>query len=61
MLLKQGFYNYEYWGDSPDDPNQIEGDHFQTENMYEVLVYYRPFQPMADLLVGYFVIPVNAR
>jgi hypothetical protein len=60
-LLKQGFYNYEYWVDSPDDPNQIEGDHFQTENMYEVLVYYRPFQPMADLLVGYFVIPVNAR
>ncbi len=60
-LLKQGFYNYEYWVDSPDNPNQIEGDYFQTENMYEVLVYYRPFQPNADLLVGYFVIPVNAR
>ncbi len=61
ILLKQGFYNYEYWVNSPDDPNQIEGNYFQTENMYEVLVYYKPFQPNADLLVGYFVIPVNAR
>ena len=43
------------------DPNQIEGNHFETENMYEVLVYYRPFQPNADLLIGYFVIPVNQR
>jgi hypothetical protein len=61
MLLKQGFYNYQYWVDSPDDPNQVEGNHFETENMYEVLVYYRPFQPNADLLIGYFVIPVNPR
>ncbi len=61
MLLKQGFYNYEYWVAAPDDPNQIEGDHFETENVYEVLVYYKPFQPNADLLVGYFVIPVNPR
>lgn len=62
ILLKQGFYNYQYWVDSPDaEANQIEGDYFQTENVYEVLVYYRPFQPTADLLIGYFVIPVNPR
>jgi Domain of unknown function (DUF5103) len=60
MLLKQGFYNYQYWVDSP-DPNQVEGNYYQTENIYEVMVYYRPFQPNADLLVGYFVIPVNQR
>ncbi len=62
ILLKQGFYNYQYWVDAPDtDGNQVEGNHFQTENIYEVLVYYRAFQPNADLLIGYFVIPVNPR
>lgn len=62
ILLKQGFYNYQYWVDSPEDnPNQVEGNHFQTENVYEILVYYRPFQPNADLLIGYFVIPINPR
>ena len=62
MLLKQGFYNYAYWTAPPEpDGNQIEGNHFQTENLYEVLVYYHAFQPNADLLIGYFVIPVNAR
>lgn len=62
ILLKQGFYNYQYWVEQPgDNPNQVEGNHFQTENVYEVLVYYRPFQPNADLLIGYFVIPVNPR
>lgn len=60
MLLKQGFYNYQYWVDSS-DPNVVEGNHFETSNVYDVLVYYRPFQPNADLLIGYFVIPVNPR
>ncbi|CAN5264663.1 DUF5103 domain-containing protein [soil metagenome] len=60
ILLKQGFYNYQYFVDSG-DPNQLEGNHFQTENIYDVLVYYRAFQPNADLLVGYFVMPVNPR
>lgn len=62
ILLKQGFYNYQYWVAGPEaEGNQIEGNNFQTENSYEVLVYYRPFQPNADLLIGYFFIPVNPR
>jgi hypothetical protein len=62
ILLKQGFYNYQYWVDSDAaDGNQVEGNYYQTENLYEVLVYYRPFQPNADLLVGYFVMPLNPR
>ncbi len=63
LLLKQGIYDYQYWatpGPSTNG-NRIEGNYFQTENLYEVLVYYRPFQPNADLLVGYFLIPVNSR
>lgn len=62
ILLKQGFYNYQYWVDNPEnDGNIIEGNHFETENIYEVLVYYRSFQPAADMLIGYFLIPVNPR
>lgn len=63
ILLKQGFYNYQYWvpPTQGQQGNYFEGDFFQTENMYEVLVYYRPFQPNADLLVGYFQLPVNPR
>jgi hypothetical protein len=62
LLLKQGLYNYQYWVDS-DQSNGfvIEGSHFETENFYEVFIYYRPFRPNADLLVGYYPIQVNRR
>jgi Domain of unknown function (DUF5103) len=62
ILLKQGLYNYQYWLDSPSLPaNYFEGNHFETENFYEILVYNHAFQPNADLLIGYFVIQVNPR
>jgi len=35
--------------------NYIDGDHFETENEYEILVYYHSFELGTDLLVGYFV------
>jgi hypothetical protein len=60
LFLKQGLYNYQYWVES-DKANgfQIEGSHFQTENVYEIFIYYRPFRPNADLLIGYYPIQVN--
>ena len=63
LLLKQGLYNYQYETDAKDESEgrYIEGSHFQTENVYEIMAYYHPFQPNADLLIGYFLIPVNAR
>ena len=62
QLLKQGWYNYQYLvEDNQLPPNHFEGSHFETENFYEVLFYYRPFQPNADLLIGYFPIAVNGR
>jgi Domain of unknown function (DUF5103) len=62
QFLKQGLYNYQYYVDSPKhEPNYIEGNHFETENVYEVLIYNRPFRPNADLLLGYYLIPVNQR
>jgi hypothetical protein len=61
-LLKQGWYNYQYVvEDKQLPPNYFEGSHFETENFYEVFFYYRPFQPNADLLIGYFPLAINPR
>ena len=55
--LKQGIYNYLY-GLSTDegktyDFNLTEGNLFETENEYTVLVYYRPFGARNDELIGF--------
>jgi len=60
LFLKQGFYNYAYTVENSSlPPDYFEGSHFETENVYEVFMYYRPYRPNADLLVGYFILPVN--
>ncbi len=62
LLLKQGFYNYQYWVESSKENGfKLEGSHFETENIYEIFIYYRPFRPNADLLVGYYLIQANRR
>lgn len=62
LLLKQGLYNYQYWVESRNENGfKFEGSHFETENIYEIFIYYRPFRPNADLLVGYYLIQVNKR
>ena len=62
LLLKQGWYDYQYTLRSQAlPPYAIEGSYYQTENLYEVLVYYRPFQPQADLLIGYLRLELNQR
>jgi len=62
MLLKQGWYDYQYVVKSPTvSPYAFEGSHFETENLYEIFVYYRPFQPQADLLIGYLRLEANPR
>lgn len=62
FLLKQGRYDYQYWVDNSKLPGyHFEGSHFQTENRYEILVYFHSLQPRGDMLVGFFEIPVNAR
>lgn len=62
LFLKQGWYDYQYWVEGQNETSfQLEGSHFETENLYEVLIYYRPFRPNADLLVGYYQLPVNVR
>lgn len=62
ILLKQGWYDYQYLIQSNNlPPYSIEGSHFETENSYEIFVYYRAFQPRADLLVGYIRLEKNQR
>jgi hypothetical protein len=56
MLLKQGYYNYEYAflndGSTDGSVSFFEGHHYQTENDYIVLVYYRNPQERYDRLIG---------
>lgn len=62
VLLKQGWYDYQYVLKSPDLPyHYFEGSHYETENFYEIFVYYKPFQPRADLLIGYLRVDKNPR
>ncbi|HCW08512.1 MAG TPA: hypothetical protein DGG95_14230 [Cytophagales bacterium] len=60
QFVKQGWYDFQYILDSKKEPTTvIEGSHFETENVYEIAVYYHPFRPNADLLIGYYLIQVN--
>lgn len=62
MLLKQGWYDYQYLVKSAKlPPYYFEGSHFETENYYEIFVYNKPFQPRADLLIGYLRLEKNSR
>ena len=56
LLLKQGWYNYEYTflkeGDNGDFLPGSEGSHYETENDYLILVYYRNPTDRYDRLIG---------
>ena len=64
-LLKQGYYNYDFAvaGARGTTPNEIyfEGTHQETENQYDLLVYYRPPGSRTDLLIGYQAVDMNSR
>ncbi|AFM04151.1 hypothetical protein Fleli_1752 [Bernardetia litoralis DSM 6794] len=56
VLLKQGIYNYFYTtiNDKKEvDYSPLENNYRQTENTYDVLIYYRPMSSRTDYLVGY--------
>lgn len=62
FMMKQGIYDYQYLtGGVSTKENYFEGDHFQTENEYEILIYYYSFQLDVDLLIGYFTMSRNPR
>ena len=57
MLLKQGYYNYKYvyvpQGSAVADHKNLEGSFWETENEYQIFVYYRDLAGRFDQLVGY--------
>lgn len=62
IFLKQGWYDYQYLVKSKSlPPYYFEGSHFETENYYEIFVYNKPYQPRADVLVGYLRLEKNPR
>ncbi len=62
QILKQGWYDYQYVIKNDTLPmNYLEGNHFETENEYEILVYYTPLEMRGDQLIGYRHITLNER
>ncbi len=62
LLLKQGWYDYQYQVVADTlNYNYLEGNHYETENEYEILVYYRPMTFRSDLLIGYRSTTINPR
>ena len=61
-FLKQGYYNYTYIAVDKNDPanrRDLEGDYWETENSYTILMYYKSFTDRADQLIG--VGKINSR
>jgi hypothetical protein len=54
-FLKQGYYNYTYIAVDKNNPQQktdLEGNYWETENSYTILMYYKGFNDRADQLIG---------
>ena len=56
ILIKQGFTNFQYLiSDNKgniDHENAIDGNFYQTENDYSVMVYYRENNERYDRVIG---------
>jgi hypothetical protein len=63
MLLKQGYYNYQYvyvpQGAKTADATNIEGSFWETGNEYQIFVYYSDYSARYDRLVGYILMDSN--
>jgi hypothetical protein len=59
LLLKQGYYSYQYVLVDRMEPNSLadytdtEGNHWETENRYIILVYYRAPGTRNDQIIGF--------
>lgn len=62
LFLKQGYYNYTYLlvdKTNPATVTNLEGDFWETENSYTILMYYKAFNDRADRLIS--VSQINSR
>lgn len=56
IFLKQGFYNYILATQDTDgnlNYGEINGSFWQTDNLYQAFLYYRPFGENYDGIIGY--------
>lgn len=54
-FLKQGYYNYTYIAVNRNDLYdrvELEGNYWETENLYTILIYYKSFTDQAEQLIG---------
>lgn len=66
IFLKQGFYNYVLVtkeGNGPLNFGEVNGNFWQTENLYQAFLYYAPFGRNYDGLIGYgeFRTPISSK
>ena len=63
LLLKQGLYNYHYLTPLGKlfTASGIEGNYHQTENEYNIYIYYKPFGQRYDALIGMTKIQSRAK
>lgn len=55
LLMKQGYYDYTYLVVDKDNPairTELDGNYYETENVYTILVYYKSFTARSDELIG---------
>lgn len=56
ILIKQGFNNYQYTvlnsDNVLDEKNAVDGNYYETENLYTALVYYRANGERYDRVIG---------
>jgi Domain of unknown function (DUF5103) len=55
QFLKQGYYSYGYLMVDKNDSSkkiEIDGNYWETENTYTILIYYKSFTDQADQLIG---------
>ena len=55
LFLKQGYYDYTYIAVDKNNPairSELDGNNYETENLYTILVYYKSFIDRSDELIG---------
>ncbi|HJY23025.1 MAG TPA: hypothetical protein VJ279_09080, partial [Hanamia sp.] len=55
LFMKQGYYDYTYLAVDKNNAasrEDLDGNYYETENLYTVLVYYKSFTGRSDELIG---------
>ena len=55
LFMKQGYYDYTYLAvdkNNPANRREMDGNYYETENLYTILVYYKSFIARSDELIG---------